>query len=251
MAVDRTAEEQVPLLTTPVAPKLSAAALERQGFISAKFLKESGTISASKDGKNYMNEGDVVYISLKNGDQAAESVKVGDKYSIFVTGRKVKHPVTGDNLGYMIDILGSLTITGADKVIEGVIGKTYKEIELGARIRPYMPPIKEVEITKAETSAEGVVVAGLEGIEFMANSDIIYIDKGAKDGLKKGNVLTVYRKAVKAMDPYKGKKFMLPPEEIGKLVVAQADETTSACIVIGSTTSINRGDLVRTLQTGK
>lgn len=251
MAVERTAEEQVALLTTPVVPRLSAAALERQGFISARLLKESGLIAASKDGSYYMKEGDIVFISLKNGEQTAESVKVGDKYTIFVAGRRVKHPITGDDLGNIIDIQGSLKITGVGKVTEGLIDKGYKEIGIGARLRPYTPPIKEVEITEAEGSTEGVVVAGIEGIEFMSNNDIVYIDKGMKDGLKKGNVMKVYKKALKATDPYKGKKFMLPPEEIGKLVVAQVDETTSTCIVIGSTASINMGDMVRTLQKGK
>ena len=114
-----------------------------------------------------------------------------------------------------------------------------------------MSPIREVEITKADSSVDGVVVAGLEGIEYMSDSDIIYIDQGEKSGLKKGNVLTVYSKAAEAVDPYKGKKFKLPLKEIGKLVVAQVYDTTSACLVIHSIAGINRGDSVQTLQNAK
>lgn len=232
--------------TVKAAPKLNAAAMERQGFVSEKSLTESGAIVASKESKYYLAEGDIVFISLKNGAGQRENLKVGDRYTVFAPGAKIIHPITGERLGNLIDIRGSLTVTGIGDVIEAKIGKTFKEIELGSRIRPYTQPIREVEVTKADTPVDGVVIAGLESKEFLSAGDIIYIDKGRKSGIKRGNALLVFKRPEKALDPFKDTKIQLPPKEVGKLVVADADEDTSACIVINSTANINKGDIVRT-----
>ncbi|MBI5562532.1 MAG: LysM peptidoglycan-binding domain-containing protein [Deltaproteobacteria bacterium] len=230
------------------APKMSAwtsAAIERQGFISVKTLTESGAIAASKDNRVFMKLGDIVYISMKNGAKAAGAVKAGDRFTIFTVGAKITHPVTGDELGKLVRVDGTLVITGVGEVIEGRIDKTFKEIDLGARIRPYAPPVKDIEITKAGARIDGLVVAALDDKVYTAIGDIIYIDKGTKDGLKRGNVLNIFRAPLKADDPFKGDKFLLPAQKLGRLIIADTDESVSTGIVLDSTTGIAKGDLVR------
>lgn len=244
-------DQQAASLTAPAVQSFSAAALEHQGFVSEKSISESGAIAASRDGQNYMQSGDIVFISLKNSALNHDSFKIGDMFTIFQVGQKMVHPVTEKKLGHLIDILGSLEITGTDKVMAGKIIKSYKEIPVGARIRPYTETIKKIEITKAETTIDSVVVGSLESKDYMSAGDVIYIDKGVKSGIRQGNVLDIYKKSNKAMDPFEGKKFVLPPVKVGQLIVASVNDVTSACIVIQTSAGINPGDIVRSEPTKK
>ena len=240
-------DEQVAALTAPSIESFSASALEHQGFISEKAIIESGAIAASRDGQYLMQSGDVVFISLKNSTLLRESFVVGDKYTIFQVGRKMVHPVTREKLGSLIDILGSLEITatnGTARTITGKILRSFKEIPQGARIRPYTETVKKIEITKTDAKIEGVIVGSHDANDYISVGDIIYIDKGEKSGIKQGNLLDIYKKPTRAMDPYKGEKFNLPLQKAGSLIVASVDKETSACVVISDSMGINPGDSV-------
>lgn len=230
---------------SPAVIKISAASLARNGFITDKAIKETGAIAASREGQFYMQSGDVVFISLKDSVLSKNSFKVGDKFTIFQVGKKIVHPVTQLKLGNIIDIMGSLEITGADDILVGKIIKTFKEVPTGARIQPYTEAAHDVEVTKTEAKIEGVVVGALDNQDNMAAGDIIYIDQGKKSGIKQGNKLDIFKPANTALDPFKGEKFKLPQVKVGSLIVAAVDEETSACIVLQATALIAQGYTVR------
>lgn len=229
----------------PVKPSLSSDMLARQGFISDKELKASGAIIESKEKVVLLDEGAEVFLSFKN----KEEVNIGDRYLIFITSEQVMHPVTGKRVGYMTDIRGNLIITGTGKVVEGRIENSYKEIETGSKLIPYKEPPTEVEITESEKGVAGYVVASLEGNKITSGGDIVYIDQGMDDGVRKGNVMRVFREREKALDPLRKRTMVeLPPIDLGTLVVLEAKERTAACMVLKSFKSIMAGDKVSTLQ---
>lgn len=227
----------------PPAPKVTESVIGKRGFITDKELEASGTIIGSKETNILLHTDDVVYLSFKD----AGAVKAGDRYMVFRTKGMIAHPVTKKKLGYMTDNLGIAVITKTDDVIESQIEVSFKEIEKGAKLRPYREMESVVEITKAAAGVNGYVVASLEGSEQMSKGDIIYIDKGTKDGLSKGNLMRIYRKGEKARDPVKRKTVRLPELELGTLVVIEAEQNTSACIITKSLRGITRGDLVSTM----
>lgn len=229
----------------------SARALERQGFISEKAMTETGAIAASRDGQHLMQSGDIVFISLKDSALKHNSFNIGDRYSIFKVAKKMVHPVTNKKLGNIIDIIGILEIRGTDGTLTGKIVKSYKEIPEGARIRPYVEGINKVQITQTNTAIDGVVIGSHEANEQISSADVVYVDQGVKSGIKQGNILNIYKKANKAVDPFKGNKISLPTVKVGRLIVAAVNEETSVCIVLHTTTGVNAGDIVRSEQTKK
>lgn len=243
------AEERPQEKATP-AKKLSLHALTRQGFISTRALEKSGAIVGGPDTKLYFNKGDVVFISMKQDGMA---VAAGARFTIFSAGNSIIHPVTKEYIGNNIDILGSLAIIGTGGVVKGKIEKSFKEIPRGTLLKPYTEPAREVEITATEALVKGVIVSALENKENLSTGDVVYIDKGLKDGLKKGNVLRIYRDEKKSVpDPYREKTLItLPPVELGRLVVADPGEDTSACVVLQSRGAIVWGDQVSTEQADK
>jgi len=243
MVVLEPAPEPMAPAPKPTVPTMASDAMERTGFISKEELELSGAVIESKEDRLYSAKGDRIYVSFKNPDD----VKTGDRFTIFRVGPAVKHPVTGRNLGYSYDTRGYLTVTKKGSVVEAKIDESYKEIEIGDKLRPYAEPVREVEITEPESDASGFIVASLEGRENLGKGDIAYIDLGS-GSVKEGNVMRIFRRDKKAADPMKGRKVELPPVELGTLIVVKTGEKTSSCVVVDSLKTIVKGDSVSTLR---
>jgi hypothetical protein len=104
------------------------------GFISDMEYRGIGIVLESRDGKNVMSEGDILYLAFKT----SESVLIGNKYTVFFAGREVKHPVTGKVIGRKYIITGNIQIIDqrgnffAAKVIE-----TFHAVSIGDYVQPY------------------------------------------------------------------------------------------------------------------
>ncbi len=225
-------------------PTVGSNLMKRQGFITGDQFKSSGSIIEPKHNMIMMGEGEEVFVSLNKGHEPA----IGERYSIYRLGDKVTHPVTGKEIGYMVDILGSLVITRSSGVSEARIDNSFKEIEAGALLMPYTVPVTEVELTEATSAVKGYVIASLDSSSNFSTGDIVYINRGTDDGLDEGNVLRVYRKREKAVDPVTRKKVKLPPVNLGTMVVLDPGEKTSTCIVLNGQRAMVVGDKVSTVQ---
>ena len=113
----------------PVFPEVRSA-----GFFSDMDHPGIGIILETKDDKTFVAESDIVYLSFKT----AESVLIGNKYTIFRASELIRHPITGKKIGRRYNTLGNLQIIDQNgnfftaKVIEA-----FDAIEKGDRLRPY------------------------------------------------------------------------------------------------------------------
>ncbi len=233
-------EQKAETAPEPEGPAYGGANLRKNGFISMKDFRSSGIIMKALDDKLLLSAGDKVFLSFY--DKTAASA--GTRYTIFTKGALVRHPITGEKIGHMIDILGVLSVTRSGGVVEGRIETAVAEIEVGAKLMEYNELPKEVRMTSSEAPLEGYVIASLTGNENLAKGDILYIDKGTGDGLEQGRLLKILRNREPARDPLTGKMVDLPPSDIGSVVVVEAGSSTSSCIVIKSDKTILMGDRV-------
>lgn len=228
--------------------KVSSAIMGRHGFISVKYMEGDGMIIGSKAEGLLLSQGDIVYISLRKGT----AVKEGDKFNIFTTTGKVKHPVTEKPIGFLTDIIGALEVIKVEKdgVITARIEKSYKEISKGARLKPYELPIQEVTVKKTAKTVDGLVIASIEDKVGLAESDIVYLDKGKNSGIDVGNIMHIFRPFIKVDDPMsKDKKTItLPSIELGRLIIIRVEDDTSTAFITKSRQVIYRGDRVRTAE---
>ncbi|MCL4873232.1 LysM peptidoglycan-binding domain-containing protein [bacterium] len=227
------------------APRVKDHAMARSGFISEAELKGSGAIMKQEEGKLFMSEGDKVYVSF--GD--ASDVKAGDRFTVFVEGKKIRHPETKKKMGSEVEVIGSLRITRAEAPAEGVVERSVREIPLKARLKPYTRPVFEVALTETDAEVNGHIVTALEARENISEGDIAYIDKGSADGVKAGNIMRIFRPVPEELDPManKKKRVSLPPLELGTLVILEAGQATSTGVVLKSQRPIVWGDKVSTV----
>jgi len=146
-------------------------------------LNSAGTIYDKPGEITNLTKGDYAYIRTK------KSVRKGDKYYIIYPVDEVKHPVTGRYMGVRVAIVGTAEVVDAiDPKI--IITNSYVEIPVGSLIDNYY----EIEPTLAvdnprKPNINGYVVIGLRRIYAHGDFDIVFIDKGKKDGLEVGDLL--------------------------------------------------------------
>ncbi|MEE9613538.1 MAG: LysM peptidoglycan-binding domain-containing protein [Thermodesulfobacteriota bacterium] len=238
------AVEEPSIPTPPDVKKISSQSIKRSGFVSKEELGDSGAIAAGKDDeKLLMVAGDELFLSFEDPDQIFE----GKRFTIFSVGKEVFHPETKRFMGNIVENVGNLTITKADEAIEGRIDSVYKEILVGMKILPFKELVNEVKLVDTAGDIDSIIVAGIEGRNELSENDVMYVDKGAEDGLQVGNVLGVYRERKAAKDPLDRKKLIpLPPKRLGSALVIDTGDNTSTCLVLDSTISIVVGDYIST-----
>ena len=229
----------------PLIRVVSSHKMARAGFISEDRLEPVGAIIRGVDeAKTYLHDGDEVFLALKNPRDA----NVGDKYAVYVEGKKVYHPETSYSVGRLIDIMGYLEITATGKPASAKIIVSYKEMEKGMKVRHYYAPVTEVEVTETGAKLSGYVIAALNDISYISEDDIVYLDKGSVDGLTPGNILEIFRHGAEVKNPTKRlQNIKLPPKLLGSVIIISTEKTISSGLVLKGSQSIRLGDRVRTV----
>jgi hypothetical protein len=104
------------------------------GFMSDIEYRGIGIVLESKEGKNLMSAGDIIYLAFKT----SEPILIGNKYTVFRAAEEIRHPVTGKRIGRKYNIIGNIQLIDQHssfftaKVIE-----SFDAIEKGDFIQPY------------------------------------------------------------------------------------------------------------------
>jgi chemotaxis protein MotB len=194
-----------------------------------------------------VGEGDIVY--LKDGNKL--NPKEGDQLLVYRSVRKVYHPKTGAYMGRLVVVLGTLKIleTGP-KITTAKVAKSYNYILSGDRVAPYEAihlPSFEKEPGGESAQVKGYVVDVKEEKVAIGQFDVVYIDRGTRDGIGRGSSFKVIRDGDRTPYFSVGEGTLLPPRIIGELEVISVNDRTATAKVRKSSETINRGDRIEAL----
>lgn len=213
-----------------------------EGFITPGEWEHMGTILTSEPPKILLGTGDIVFTNVgsKNG------VSTGDMFTIFRTSKSVLHPITGQRIGYKVQIEGELELVEilGKRKSTGIITSSYVEITRGARIRPQEPFVKEVILRKGTERVDGFVIDTKNNTEVSGKGDVVYLDVGEVNNVVPGNVFSIYTQPRKAYDPDAHKDVVIPGTLIGKIVVLEVKEKSATGIITESSRQIEVGTVV-------
>ena len=207
-------------------------------FLTHDEIKEVGKLSNAMPDRILLVPGDTLYLRMGKKQVA----KTGDKFMIYRTARRVTHPVTGRSWGYITEITGLATVLRLDKdVAEARLDRALKEVERGQMVAPYaqdlLLDVSETANTHPKAVA-GVILATEADPVAVGEQKLVFIDRGTKDGLARGNTLRVLSRG----DEKTGESRNMRPIDIGTLLVVDAKESMSSCIVVDSQREIWPGD---------
>lgn len=211
-----------------------------KGFIEKGKFEDLGKIVGSFESKELLSTEDNVYVKL-----GKVSFEVGEYVEFINVKEQIKHPVTKKKVGSVIDIVGRGKVldVNSDRIATVKIVKAFDSIDRGYLVREYIKTESNIKIAETANDIKAVILTGYDPTAFYGPSYMVYLDKGSKDGLETGNMLSVYRRG-DGLDLLnkKVKKSQLPFEMIGELVVMQVSEETSVAIITKSLTGLEAGD---------
>jgi LysM repeat protein len=175
------AEEAAPVEIKPL--------VDKNVYLASGFVGDvpsfDGTVDGHASGRIIFGNNDVVYVKFKG------EVKIGDRYFIYHVGQRVIHPVTGVVMGHVMEPVGILEVKKFEygEIVAEIL-QGFSEILIGDLLIPYYemnPPVVEQPFRKPDI--DGYVVATRQLKIMSGNNDIVYIDRGEKDGLKPGDLI--------------------------------------------------------------
>ncbi|MCA9711881.1 MAG: LysM peptidoglycan-binding domain-containing protein [Myxococcales bacterium] len=212
-----------------------------EGFIEEGKLESAGTVVNSPEPKRYLAERDKVYLSLKKLDEA----RVGDRFSVFRVVNDVVHPETEEVIGRKVQVHGVVEITAIDKqVATANILRSFNEIERGMYVVPELDHYHVVAPRQNLIDLTGTVVDSLFELDELGQFHVVFIDRGAKDGVQVGNRFFVMRRGDGFLQLTREQDRKLPWEQIGEVLVVEARDRNSTAVITRSALEIRKGDRV-------
>jgi len=213
-------------VVTPVQPEylVRKPILTASGYI-ADSVYYAGKITDTENDREIIGNGDYAYVKMSN------PVKKGDKFYVVKVEEKVIHPVTGKDLGYLIAALGVVEVEDPDRNdTKVVVRDSYEEISPGNLLLNFYeiePPLAPENPRRPDV--RGYIVATKHLYIINGTWDIVYIDRGRKDGLNVGDILaTTLQSKHKIMN--------------GEIQIISLGESTATAIVRKARKEITRGD---------
>jgi hypothetical protein len=212
-----------------------------EGFIEEGKLEKAGSVVNSPEPKRYLAERDKVYIKLKDHDEA----RAGQRFSVFRVVNDVVHPESGEIIGRKIQVHGIVVITRVHKkVATAIIDRSFNEIERGMFVVPALEHYHVVAPKQNLIDLKGTIVDSLRDFFEIGQFHVIFIDRGAKDGVQIGNRFFVMRRGDGFLELTKEQDRKLPWEQIGEALIVETQDRNSTAVVTRSAIEIRRGDRV-------
>jgi hypothetical protein len=243
--------------------------LRDQGFIGDPEKDNWGEVAGSQDEQMMLTDGNRVYLLMKSG----KTVKPKDELTLY---RSVRQPskVKGARKppGEIVAVLGTVRIESFDpntRIAKGSIVESIDVIERGAKVGPVGRRFEIAPPLPSQANVQARVLTSLYPHLYVAQNQVVFIDRGSEDGLRVGNRLLVVRRgdtwratlenatrdrvrmdspenAEVEKTPLVGEQDKFPEEAVAELRVLRADKWSSLALVTQSRREVVSGDLAVT-----
>jgi LysM domain len=216
-------------------------------FVTAKEIESAGEIVGSFSEVFMLSFPDKLYLKFKKG-----TPKLGETYPLFRRGGELVHPKTGKEIGYVSQMTGEVKVIKIEKngIATAQITREFDDISR----EDFVGPSGEsaVKTIAAKANDREIKLASVVGIlpirlSLMGEDQSIVVDKGSDDGVKAGNVFTIWRQhdasTTEAMyDPTEKPNLDLPKEDIGQCITYEVKTKATMCLLTSSMREIAEGD---------
>lgn len=242
--------------------------LRDQGFIGDPKRDVWGELVGAVEEQMLLSDGNHVYLVMRPG----VDLKVGQDLTVF---REVRQPdnVSGARKppGQVVAVSGTVKVDRFDpktRVARALITESVDTIERGAKVGPVGRQFDVVPPKPNTHAVEARVLTSLYPHVYLAQNQVVFIDRGSQDGLAPGNTLLVLRhgdtwrgslttnsKMLRdrlRMDspervdvettPLSGDNDKFPEEALAELRVLRAEKFSSIALVTQSRREVVPGD---------
>jgi hypothetical protein len=241
--------------------------LRSVGYIDDPRKDVWGELVGSREEQMLLTDGNNVYMILRPG----VDVKLGQLLTVFRAVRTPERvPGARKPPGEIIAFRGAVRVDAWNpktRMATGRIIESLDAVERGDKVGPVGRRFDVVPPRTNDVELEGRVLTSFYPHEILAQNQVVFVDRGSKDGLVPGNRLFVVRRGDEwrhtlkttttearmrvriespehvqtDLTPLSGKDDQFPDEVVGELRIVRADEQSSLAIVTSSIREIEPG----------
>lgn len=233
-----------------------AAFLSRGMVLEREQIDSLPYILATRGQRMIAAAGNDVYV--RGGAPAAP----GTRYSIVHVGDELVDPDDKKVVGYQGIFVGEGALSRGGDPATVSLTDTNREALTGDRLVPESVDIPLNFFPKApDTNVDGRIISVVDGVSLIGQYQVVVLNRGARDGLAPGDVLTVFQAGEEIRDRFArgsgfggsdglmpsfgGEKVQLPDEEAGTVMVFKVYDRIGYGLVMTATSDIHVLDAVR------
>ena len=170
----------------------------------------------------------------------------GTRFNVVHIGEPLIDPDDNNVVGYQGIWVGEGTLRRGGDPATVWLTDTAQEAVEGDRLVPEQNDIPLNFFPKAPDSAiDGRIMSVVGGVTQIGQYQVVVMNRGARDGLATGDVLTVFQSGEVVEDRVGGGEVKLPDEEAGTVMVFKVYDGISYGLVMEATQAIHIHDAVR------
>ncbi len=232
----------------------SVLTVRATGLVAPEDITNAGRLDASFEEKEMLATFDTAYVDFKN----EAPVKSGDKLLIFRPVGSIMNPVTHEKVAEQTVTAGVakvLSVSGTQATVQ--VERTFEEIGRGDLVRPWTPQEKRIAPKPNTNDVKGIIVQAVNsGLSTFGESHEVFINKGSADGVQEGNTFAVVHHGdgltnflvtqsyAQGAGGTEAQSVKVPDENVGLLLVVDAQEHFSTAVVVKSVRELRPGDTV-------
>ncbi len=203
-------------------------------------------ILATRDKHLIAAAGNDVYV------RGGEPAQPGTRYSVVHVGDALVDPDNNQVVGYQGIYVGEGALARGGDPATVTLTSTNREALRGDRLLPESVDIPLNFFPKApDSDIEGRIISVVDGVSQIGQYMVVVLNRGARDGLAPGHVLTVFQAGDVVTDRFGGNSMFygeevkLPDEEAGTVMVFKVYDRIAYGLVMEATSAIHVLDAVR------
>lgn len=221
-------------------------------FLSKGLVLEKGQIEglpyilATREKHLIAAAGNDIYV------RGGEPAEPGTRYSVVHVGEELVDPDTNEVVGYQGIYVGEGALSRGGDPATVSLTDTNREALRGDRLLPEAVDIPLNFFPKPpDTDIDGRIISVVDGVSQIGQYMVVVLNRGARDGLAPGNVLTVFQAGDVIEDRFadgsmfRGENVKLPDEEAGTVMVFKVYDGIAYALVMEATSAIHVLDAVR------
>ena len=219
----------VPFLTEPL-------------VVGRSELERSGYVTIGLDDRRALGDGSEFYARGLKKNSGTEY------YQVYRKGAALRHPDTGETLGYEAQYLGDARMLVDGDPAKLVVTRVKQEILPTDRLlaAPEKAALPYYFPRAPDQNVDGRILAAINGLREFGPTTIVAISLGKREGMEEGHVLRIMRHVGKSKDPVTKRMYKIPDEESGLLMIFRVFDKVSYALIMDANRPIHLHDALRT-----
>lgn len=224
------------------------------GFLSPEPVTPWGRISADETERIFLAKYDKVFVLFEKD----RKVKPGDRFTLYKQSENLGNILTESDVAHEVTFLGTIVLLAQvperENVFEAQIENSYRVMRVGDPVLPYrmvspcvQPTDPDWQKCEDPLNCAATIVDSRDQKELMGQYSVVYINRGYKNGIRRGNLFAI----VDHMDAAAGDKKDLPDLVLGYLLVLEARLQTATAVVLKAKKEFRNGIAIKAVNLEK